>query len=129
MPTTPAVALKAYTVSHINDDGCFLVFAPTHGKAKSLGYGAYCAFNDTEWIDLRCRRCPASDQYAREFGESSLSGEAPEQARVMRNLGWHEINGYLSPCESCGLHEWEAIPESHIAEEYGDCLECQGIAP
>jgi hypothetical protein len=53
---------------------------------------------------------------------------------ILRDLGWHEIEGSCATCESCELYVWQDLPESLLTydnkndemyEEGGICISCQ----
>ena len=115
--------LKAYVVRDNWGDFSVLVFAAGRGQAKSMAFGIE-AFCDGEYIDMRCRREPRADGLVTEFGEGPLATCTTKELRLMRQLGWFEIEALGCVCEDCDLHEWQDLPESILSDD-GKCVECQ----
>jgi hypothetical protein len=74
-------------------------------------------------------REPKADKYATKFGETYIGAETADEQRVLRELGWVELDNSMTECCKCGLHEWSQIPESKICEigdiGEGICAGCQ----
>lgn len=124
--------LLAYTVTSAWCEGAVLVFAPNQSKAKSLAsHDGMMA--DIEFIEMRCKRSPDADEYANEIGESVAWCGKKRHQEIMRELGWHQIDGG-SYCDCCSLHEWDMIPESFIintieGEMCKVCAKDEGLEP
>lgn len=100
----------------ITADGCeanILVFAakPSSAKTFALSTPWMCDF---EWIELRCRRAASVDKYAEQFGAGAIECNNKSEQKVLRELGWYEIDGASEECSECGLYEWSDIPESEL---------------
>lgn len=100
-----------------------IAFAPDQEAAKKLASRSEW-LKDCEWIDLRVNREPKLDALAQSRGVGIITGDGPDDARIMRELGWYEIDGSSEYCENCGLHQWECLPESYIAAS-GDAFLCR----
>jgi hypothetical protein len=106
---------KAFVVGTQNADCCVICLTRTGSEAKKLGRQSPW-LQDCLWTDLRVRREPRLDPLAATKPNTLIDGGNPEDAEMMRSLGWREIEGPSTACESCGLCQWEIIPESHLRE-------------
>ena len=106
-------ALLAFVVTADYCEANILVFATKPSAAKSF---AKCTpwMCDLEWTDLRCRRRAAVDRYADQFGAGAIECNNAAEVKVLRELGWYEIDGSDYECVECGLYEWTSLPESKI---------------
>jgi hypothetical protein len=100
----------------VTADGCeasILVFAnrPSAAKKMALVTPWLC---DTEWVELRCRREASVDKYADQFGAGAIECNNKAEKKVLRELGWYEIQGPLDECVECGLYEWTGLSESEL---------------
>ena len=122
-PKTDAAALLAFSVTTDYDEGSVLVWETTPGKAKAT---ALCSLwlDGCDWNDLRCKREPRADGYRTTPGPLG-DYYTPDDCRLMRNLGWYEIDGPEKPCSMCGKYEWRMLPESRLPEDGDVCAECQ----
>ena len=119
----PSGALLAFSVTTDYADASVLVWETTPGKAKA---SALCSLwlDGCDWNDLRCKREPRADGYRTTPG--TLGDDcSPDDCRLMRNLGWYEIDGPEEPCSVCGKYEWRMVPESRLPEDGDVCAECQ----
>lgn len=124
-------ASKAWKVwdneSHVDHN--VLVFAPTRNKARKLGRLVLDQLCEcSEWVSIRAKREPEADKYAQQFGEAALDCSTTAQCRVMRELGYFEIEGNGTPCDVCGLYQWDLVPESRVYEYHEGCY-CKRCAP
>lgn len=105
-----------------------LLFATNRNRAKKIAHGSEWLCNE-EWTDLRVKREPRADRYAAKFGEGYLQCETADEQRVLRELGWYQVDHSMTECCKCGLHEWSDVPESHTTEigDIGEviCAGCQ----
>ena len=116
--------MKAYSVTTEHSEASLLVFAASVGRAKALAHHSEW-LSDAEFTDLRAKREPAADKFAGQFeGDTVLDGGTPPESRIMRELGWYEVEGDTQPCEYCGLYPWDDIPES-LLQEKGDVVLCR----
>jgi hypothetical protein len=127
-----ASGLKAWCVRSATDEYTTLVFAPTRNKARSLARSLE-AFCDADWVDLRAKREPEADKYVAQFCAYPSEGFAIEcrttaECRVMRELGYFEVDADSAPCDECGLHQWSLVPESCIYEYHKGAF-CKQCAP
>jgi len=124
---------RAYKVGHDSCDASVIVFAASPSQAKTSA-------NTTEWlceypyIELRCQRLPEADKYLNEASSNLVDlvdGSTVEDQRIMRELGWYEVDGTMEVCNVCDLFEWEDLPESHLEESMGQdvCAGCRGGEP
>jgi hypothetical protein len=100
----------------VTADGCeasILVFSTKPSKAKVLAQSTPW-LSDVEWIEMKCRREPAVDKYADQFGAGAVECSNKEEQAVLRELGWYEIMGPIDECGECGLYEWSDLPESEL---------------
>ena len=123
----PSGALLAFSVTTDYADACVLVWDSTPGKAKASALCSSLWLDGSEWNDLRCKREPRADGYRTTPG--TLGDDcSPDDCRLMRNLGWYEIDGPQEPCSVCGKYEWRMVPESRITADTGLCAGCQANA-
>lgn len=110
--------LKAFIVHEFDPcEGSFLVFATSHTEAKKQCYYNWPFIETPEWIDLRARRLPETDNLAR--------GTTPyieEDFKVLRQAGWHGVFE-LARCSRCGLASMD-MEEYRVCPECGQCKEC-----
>jgi hypothetical protein len=105
--------LLAFVVTADHCEASILVFANKRSAAKSFArYTPWLC--DFDWIDLRCRREPSVDKHSDEFGAGAFECDNEAQQRIMRELGWYEIDMALDECAECGLYEWSSLPESEL---------------
>ncbi len=120
--------LLAFVVTEDYCDASVLVFAKTRSKAKSYAHGTdwLC---DSDWIDLRCKREKFADSYAYKFGEGAVHCQTPDEARLLRDIGWFEVEGCHDECRVCELYQWKDVPESKLMYDLGDgdpiCAGCK----
>lgn len=119
--------MKAFIVSTDFSDGSVLVFAESTSKAKSIGQ--FSPFMEgAEWVDLKVRREPRADKYAGTI-EGELCLDNAEGISILRDLGWHQIDGSSDVCNECERYQWDDLPESilHDTEELDVfiCAECK----
>jgi hypothetical protein len=102
-----------------------LVFATKPSAAKVLARGTpwLC---DHEWIELKCCRKPSVDKYADQFGAGAIECNNKAEKRVLRELGWYEIDGPLDECIECGLYEWTDLTESELHDSVDGDPICAG---
>ncbi len=120
--------VRAFVVSAAYVDASVIVFAENVTEAKKLS--KHCEwFEDCEWTDLRVKREMELDALAAERGRITLDGRGEVEARIMRGLGWHELEGCAEECEKCGLYQWESIHESYLTdtEDGYICRKCSDI--
>jgi hypothetical protein len=88
-----------------------------------MAFGTTWLCND-EWVDLSCRREPRADGLR---DKPDMIGDecTADDCRVLRNLGWHEIDGHDQPCAKCERYEWREVPESRLGENDNVCAECK----
>lgn len=118
--------LLAFSVTTDCAEASVLVWETTPGKAKA---SALCSLwlDGCDWNDLRCKREPRADGYRTTPG--TLGDDCtPDDCRLMRHLGWHEIDGPEEPCSVCGKYEWRMVPESRLSQDGDVCAECQAKA-
>lgn len=117
---------KAYVVSHDWCDASVIAFAEKPSQAKAI---AKCSdfLCDYEYIELQCRRLKEADFFAKTTNIRLVEGSTIEEQRIMREIGWYEIDHTSEECSECGLHEWEELPESQLTEIDGRmvCQECR----
>lgn len=116
--------LKAYMVTSDQHEPCAVAFAETANKAKLhvLGSGW---FDGYEYIELRATRLKHIDDEAENFGPGMVS-DSIEAQRLMRSLGWYEMEGTFEECHVCQLYPWEELPESQLTEVADDEYICKG---
>lgn len=125
--------LKAYKVTDEDHEVCAVVFAETANRAKYACVG-HSWFDWYEYIDLRATRLKDVDDQAEKFGFGMIGDRSDvdnntEAYRVMRSLGWYELEGNLDECGICGLYAWEDLPESQLVEVTEDGIDdyiCKG---
>jgi len=130
------MSLKGYAVTDFwADVGSMLVFAEGYGEAKSLALHSE-LFCESEYIYLRCKRQPEIDQYADDFGRGFIEGSDDREIKLMRDLGWYQVEGSGSVCRECELYEWEDYAPSLLTfdtddelEEEGVCAQCLAAKP
>jgi hypothetical protein len=126
------MGMKAWTVgSDDGDVGTVIVFANSRTEAKKIGKKSDWLV-DLEWTEVCCRRLPEMDDKNERQEPHFLDGESLKDQRMMRRLGWCEINGSYIRCDLCNLYHWEALPESQLTEfEDGKliCRECTEKKP
>lgn len=119
-------ALRAWKVSTDDSEASVIAFAETAAAAKQIGHTSEWLCNE-EWTALRATRLPAADKYA-DRGRTKLDGSCKLSAEVMHALGWYQIESGAEECDTCGLHEWDGVPESKLKfdEESGEytCASC-----
>lgn len=119
--------MKAFVVTADYVDASVLVFAGYPSRAKLLAHGTEWLC-DADWCDLRCRREPRANCYAGDDERILFADKEPDQ-RILRNLGWYEVEGNTDPCRECELYEWDKVPESRLVYDSDDlnpiCFECQ----
>lgn len=118
--------LSAFVVTADYAEGSELVFAEKPSRAKMLAHGTS-ALCDFEWTDLRCRREPVADKYGKDFTKETTIGYDKNAQKILRELGWHQLEGEQSSCRVCDLYEWDEVPESALIwEDKGEpiCKEC-----
>lgn len=113
---------KAYVVTADSVEASVLVFAESHSKAKGLAIGSdfLC---DCAYVDLICTRKPEADGFG--DGNCVVDGSGAGHSKIMRLIGWYELDGNLEECAACGLFEFGDLPSSCISEEDGLCAECR----
>ncbi len=114
--------MKAYVVSTFTAAVSIIVWADKPSRAKSIGITTDWLCHD-EYIDLTAKREPRADNDIEH--EAICDGHNEEDCRLMRDLGWYEIEGTGGLCDSCGLHEWYLVPESRLVD-VANCNRCQG---
>ncbi len=118
----PRTGPRAFRVGAAGAEASVLVFARGPSQAKWLGRATEWLQGE-DWIDLRATREPAADGFA--DGPAVLDGADARSQRIMRGLGWFEVDGDGTPCDRCGLYPWQALPESLLVED-GGLLLCAG---
>lgn len=120
--------LRAFTVTTDHFEVSLLVFAKNASHARALARSGEW-FADVDWIELKARREPKADQYSAKFGEGFIRCSTEAEQRLVRSLGWYEINSSHSECAVCGLSPWSLVPESELSD-YEDGLEyiCLGCS-
>lgn len=113
--------MKAYSVTSDRAEASVIVFADTPAKARSLAHGTDWLCEE-DFIELRARRRREIDHLAGTVA-TVLDGSGPEDARVMRSLGWYELEGSRETCKTCELYEWHGVPESVIVDD--ECAGCR----
>ena len=111
------IKLKAYNVGEIDGDCAVIIFAESRNRAKSQGtLREECGCVD--YIELSARRVPEVDGLADKPGIMSWDGNE----KTYRDLRWipHDTSGF---CQSCGLYDFEGLPESYLNEDE-ICAEC-----
>ena len=120
------MTLRAYAVRDIHDsDGAtVLVIAESVSRAKRLAKQSEW-LDYAEWLDLRCKRAHGADKYST-GAERLIDGNSVADQRIMRELGWHEIDGSHAVCGRCDLYEWADLPESIIGwiDDEAVCAGC-----
>lgn len=113
-------ALCAFTVT--SGDISVPVFATSASDAKTVALTCEW-FESNTYMDLRAKREPRLDAYAETFGRIYFTFDTPEQERLVRSIGWRQLEWDETPCAKCGLYAWSLLPESAIGEA-GMCGEC-----
>ena len=125
-------ALRAFTVSADDCESSVLVFAETPARAKYFAKRSDWMY-DCDWVDMRVHRASLADDQANVYGLGVVEPGGPGERttaieRLMRLLGWYEIDGSVDECPACGLNEWSNIPESKVCHEIADgelvCGDC-----
>ena len=122
--------LRAFVVTTHHAEASVLVFAPNRNRARSIAHGTDW-FADEEWTDLRVKRSPLADVHAARFGEGALECATADECRILRDLGWFEIDSGTEECSECGRHQWDCVPESHLSDREEDriCAGCLALKP
>ena len=115
---------KAYTVTAKRADVSVLVWADAAIRAKSLGHKTEWLCEE-DWTELTARREPTLDGKRAEG--YCAEGDKPEDQRLMRDLGWFELEGSGVPCKECDRYAWGNVPESRL-DENDVCAECKKTA-
>jgi hypothetical protein len=117
--------VKAYVVTD-NQGGEIseVVFAESVSRAKAIAKAGDW-LGDTPWTDLRAVRATKWDDLFEHCGPGLARFDDPVVLRRARSLGWHEYDGQYETCSACGLHEWEELAESKLAE-VGFAVLCAG---
>jgi len=117
----------------MNDIRCFAVFdrwadgphvlvwASSPSRAKAMVRNTEW-FSDSEWPDLRAKRCKECDGYRKH--EYDMAYATDEDMRYMRDMGWVEWDGSGSVCDECDLSQWEGLDESYVGDD-GLCEGCR----
>jgi len=126
---TPAVrsgTLLAFSVTTAHLDVNVLVFARDRSHAKRVAQRSeWVSEGGVEWIDLRVSREPKADKYAPQFGETYISAETADEQRVLRELGWYQLESTTEECQVCHKHEWDLVLESKLQDVDGyTCAGC-----
>jgi hypothetical protein len=116
--------LLAFVVTSDYVECSLLVFAENRGEAKSIAHRSEW-FVDEEWTDLRVRREPRADAFGETHGKGRIECSTADEQRLLRSLGWHQLEHSYEDCSKCGLNEWELVPESKLTE-VGDTYVCAG---
>ncbi len=114
----------AFVVSCDGIDASVLVFAKDASKAKSIASTSDW-LSEVPWTELRVRREPRADEYGRKTGHEMIDCHTADQQRLVRDLGWFEVEGPSEVCNECERHEWDLVPESKLTE-YWDGYICEG---
>lgn len=114
---------KAFIVTNYEAEVSVLVWARSHGRAKTIALGQSGWFDSEDYIDLRARRIKKLDGM-RDMGCCTGISPTQDDNRIMRSASFYELEGNMTECSSCGLFEWSSLPESKI-DESGLCLECR----
>jgi hypothetical protein len=115
--------LLAWAVTTDDAEGTVIVWAKNRSQAKSIGMRSEW-LDGCEWNDIKATREPRADGL-RNHPCAMREDPDTEDLRLMRTLGWHEIDGHDEPCPQCGLYEWRDVPESRITADTGLCAGCQ----
>ena len=120
---SPSTPLLAFSVTTDCAEASVLVWARTRAEAKHLGM---CSLwlDGCDWTDLRTKREPKADGL-RDTPQAMDDDCGEADMRLLRSLGWHEVDGHDEPCPQCKLHEWRKLPESRITADTGLCAGCQ----
>jgi hypothetical protein len=118
--------LLAFSVTTEWLEANILVFARDRTHAKGVSQRCeWISEGDVEWTDLRVHREPAADKYAAKFGETYISAETADEQRVLRELGWYQLESTTEECQVCHKHEWDMVPESKLEDVGGyTCAGC-----
>jgi len=114
--------LKAFVVTTDYAEASVLVWETTPSKAKHEAMGSLW-LDGCEWTDLKCRREPRADAHTTERGRMT-DGPTTDDCRLMRNLGWYEVDGNSQPCSECERYQWDSVLESTMSETSDLCAEC-----
>jgi len=119
-PGLPCSDLLAFSVTTEWLEVNILVFARNRSHAKSVASRCeWISDGDTEWTDLRVKREPTADKHAEKFGETFISAETADEQRLLRDLGWYQIEGMTEECQVCHKHQWDLVPESKLEDVGG----------
>ena len=112
---------KAFVVSAKNAEASVIVWTDTASIAKLIGRRSEWLCGE-DWRDLTARHEPTL------VGERAAGycaeGDAPDDQRLMRGLGWFELEGGGVPCKKCDRYSWDNVPESWL-DESDVCAECR----
>lgn len=113
--------MKAYVVRDKNES-CLatVVFAETRGKAKSRAQATETC-EDTDFIDIECRRVPELDNYYKP-GKTEMNWECMEdRVALVKELGFHcspEAIYWLElDCKECDAAPWCDLYQDQHAEQ------------
>lgn len=113
--------IKAYAVSAVDDEETLIIYAANGNRARQIGYGLLC---DCEsYIDARARRLYLLD--GRHTEEHVCRIDTDDT--IYRDAAFYQIDGPNEICNTCGLWEFDTIPESRVVD--GNCLECHDVSP
>ena len=124
MPLEPK-PLRAFVVTAASVEVSIVVFSTDNSRAKTIAHGSEW-MGDLPFIELRCRREPLADSFASEFEEGAIRAETEPECRLLRALGWYELDGEVAQCDGCKLYPWSNVPASLLLECDDDKLYCSG---
>lgn len=117
--------LLAFNVTTDYLEANILVFARNRSHAKQVASRSeWISEGDVPWIDLRVNREPKADRHAAKYGETYISAETADEQRVLRELGWYQLESMTEECQVCHKHQWDLVPESKL--EYVGGYTCAG---
>jgi len=117
---------KAYAITAPGVEANALAWADTPESARELACSE-AWFDSINPADMQCERQPTLDGLR---PHSYCACEAPtvDDYRLMRQLGWHEVDNEGPPCKRCNENVFSEVLESHL-DENEICGECRKKVP
>lgn len=114
------MSMKAWIVEEPVEGYGTVVFAETKGKAKYYGIKCEEQLMDCEFFDVRARRVPQLDKYARD-GEPYVMNFSNDKDRLImvRDAGFRCLEPDYDDCEKCIAKDYCDEYQDHLESEKG----------
>lgn len=116
--------MNCYKVSSDSVEAAVLAFAESAGRAKVFALSRSSWFAHSDFVDLKANRVKKLDG---RFPAGYVTPDAPgpEDWRALRDAGFYELDREGPACRTCGLNEFQELPES-ILDDSDQCAGCKG---